>query len=153
MRAGDAADVVPSFDSANVGNFCQSGGWIDLNRHSQRDGIDIDIFPAPTRYYTSYDGKRCALPILADAYGLYYNKDLLREGRADRAAEDVSELMDYAKKLTARTPTGRSRSSASTRRSASSRTPAHVGAALRRQVDRRPGQVDARPPTRPGRRC
>ena len=34
MRAGNAGDVVASFDSANVGKFCESGGWVDLSAAS-----------------------------------------------------------------------------------------------------------------------
>ena len=58
MRAGNAGDVVASFDSANVGKACESGGWVDLSEQLATDGIDVNIFPATTRYYTSYDGKR-----------------------------------------------------------------------------------------------
>jgi multiple sugar transport system substrate-binding protein len=30
IRSGTAPDVVSSFNSYNVGNYCGSGGWIDL---------------------------------------------------------------------------------------------------------------------------
>jgi multiple sugar transport system substrate-binding protein len=106
MRAGDAADVVASFDSANVGKFCESGGWIDLKDNLAKDGIDVNIFPATTRYYTSYKDKQCALPILADAYGLYFNKDLFAKAGLSEPPKTVQELMDYAKKLTVKKPDG-----------------------------------------------
>ena len=43
--------------------------------------------------YTQYEGKRCTLPLLGDAYGLYYNKAMFakagirarrRPGRSSR---------------------------------------------------------------------
>ena len=74
LRGGNAPDVVSSFTSANVGIYCPSGGWIDLAPYMKKDGIKTSIFPAATMYYTQYKGKRCALPLLADVYGFYYNK-------------------------------------------------------------------------------
>ena len=131
-----APDAVSSFTSSNVGAYCSSGGWIDLAPLMKQDGIDASIFPAPARYYTQYNGMRCALPILADAYGLYYNKDLLakagdqprrrRRHRADRRREEA----DRAQRR--RLAQGRR---ASTRSSGSSRERARrVRAAVRRAV-------------------
>ena len=78
IRAGNAPDVVSSFNSYNVGTYCASGGWIDLTSLMQKAGIQASTFPAATRYYTQFAGKRCALPLLADTYGLYYNKALFK---------------------------------------------------------------------------
>ena len=63
-------------------------------------------FAAATRYYTQYDGKRCALPLLADTYGLYYNKKLFEEAGIDGPPKTISELTDAAKKLTKRNADG-----------------------------------------------
>jgi len=78
IRSGTAPDVVSSFNSYNVGNYCGTGGWIDLSSYLKKDNIDPSSFPAATRYYTQYGGKRCALPLLADTYGLYYNNALFK---------------------------------------------------------------------------
>src|SRR5436309_13447824 len=75
IRSGTAPDVVSSFNSYNVGNYCGTGGWIDLTSLLNKDHISPSSFPPATRYYTQYGGKRCALPLLADTYGLYYNKN------------------------------------------------------------------------------
>ena len=51
-------------------------------------------------YYTQYKGKRCALPLLADVYGFYYNKALFKEAGLKRppktlaGADDVREEAD-----------------------------------------------------------
>jgi multiple sugar transport system substrate-binding protein len=106
LRAGNAPDIVSSFSSQNVGIFCPSGGWIDLVPYLKRDHIDVNIFPAASRYYTQYKGTRCALPLLADSYGFYYNKTLFRQAGLTRPPKTFSELTAYAKKLTKRNADG-----------------------------------------------
>jgi multiple sugar transport system substrate-binding protein len=102
IRSGNAPDVVSSFNSYNVGNYCGTGGWIDLGRYLKQDHIDPSSFPAATRYYTQYGGKRCALPLLADTYGLYYNKALFKKAGISGPPKTISELTADAKKLTVR---------------------------------------------------
>ena len=106
LRSGDGPDAVSSFTSSNVGAYCSSGGWIDLEPMMKQDGIDASIFPASAQYYTQYNGVRCALPILADAYGFYYNKDLLAKAGATAPPKTVAELTALAKKLTTRKADG-----------------------------------------------
>jgi multiple sugar transport system substrate-binding protein len=106
LRSGNVPDVVSSFTSQNVGVYCPSGGWIDLAPLLQRDKINVGIFPATTRYYTQYGGKRCALPLLADVYGFYYNKQLFKKAGLKRPPRTLEELTTYAKKLTKRKADG-----------------------------------------------
>jgi multiple sugar transport system substrate-binding protein len=106
LRAGNAPDVVSSFTSQNVGIYCSSGGWIDLAPYLKQDKIDIGIFPKATQYYTQYKGTRCALPLLADVYGLYYNKQLFRQAGLTGPPKTLAQLTAYAKKLTKRNPDG-----------------------------------------------
>ena len=42
------------------------------------------------------------MPLLADVYGLYYNKDLLQQAGISGPPKTISELDDYAKRLTQR---------------------------------------------------
>ena len=76
--------------STNVGAYCASGGWIDLGpslkKRQGRPRTSSRRRRATTR---STRASSCALPLLADTYGLYYNKTLFGEGRPDEAAEDV----------------------------------------------------------------
>ena len=72
----------------------------------KQDGIDAYIFPSTAQYYTQYNGIRCALPILADAYGFYYNKDLLAKAGATAPPKTITELTALAKKLTTRKADG-----------------------------------------------
>ena len=94
LRGGNAPDVVSSFTSANVGIYCPSGGWIDLGPYLKRDKIDMNQFPAATRYYTQYQGKRCALPLLADVYGFYYNKAMFAAAGLKGPPKTLAELDD-----------------------------------------------------------
>jgi multiple sugar transport system substrate-binding protein len=106
IRAGTAPDVVSSFNSYNVGVYCGTGGWIDLSPFLKKSHIDVSEFPPATRYYTQYGGKRCALPLLADTYGLYYNKDLFKKAGISSPPKTIAELTADAKKLTQRNPDG-----------------------------------------------
>jgi multiple sugar transport system substrate-binding protein len=106
LRSGNAPDVVSSFTSSNVGIYCSSGGWIDLGPYMKKDGISTSMFPAATMYYTQYKGTRCALPLLADVYGFYYNKALFKKAGLTRPPKTLQELTTYAKKLTTRKSDG-----------------------------------------------
>ena len=106
IRAGTAPDVVSSFNSYNVGVYCGTGGWIDLAPLMAKDHISASMFPATTQYYTQYNGVRCALPLLADTYGLYYNKNLFKAAGIKSPPKTISELAADAKKLTVRSSNG-----------------------------------------------
>jgi multiple sugar transport system substrate-binding protein len=106
IRAGTAPDVVSSFNSYNVGVYCGTGGWIDLSGMMKQSGITTSMFPASTNYYTQYGGKKCALPLLADTYGLYYNKTLFAKAGITSPPKSISELTADAKKLTVRNADG-----------------------------------------------
>ena len=105
-RGGTVPDVAQSFSADNAGAFCGSGAWIDLKPYMDRDGISDTIFPPAPRSYTQFKGTRCALPMLADAYGLYYNEAMLKKAGFDGPPKTVSELAEYAKKLTVKNPDG-----------------------------------------------
>ena len=106
LRSGNVPDIVSSFMSSNVGIFCPSGGWIDLGPLLKRDHIDVNQFPATSRYYTQYKGTRCALPLLADSTGLYYNAALFKKAGLKGPPKTLSQLATYAKKLTQKNSDG-----------------------------------------------
>ncbi|MGP3633070.1 ABC transporter substrate-binding protein [Streptomyces sp. 24-1644] len=103
LRAGGSKgpDVVSSFTTANVGKFCSSGAFADLKPFIEKSKLDLEkTFPKVLLDYTQFEGKRCALPLLADAYGLYYNKDAFEKAGITEPPETMSELAAVAKKLT-----------------------------------------------------
>src|SRR5262245_40869858 len=82
LRAGgpNAPDVVSSFTTDHVGEFCGSHAFVDLSSFMTKSGIDpSSTFPAPQLSYTQFDGNQCTLPLLSDAYGLYYNKKMFAD--------------------------------------------------------------------------
>ncbi|WP_435226537.1 ABC transporter substrate-binding protein [Streptomyces sp. Tue6028] len=103
LRAGGdkAPDVVSSFTTNNVGTFCSSGAFVDLNPFFKKSGIDPETtFPKAMNEYTQFDGNRCTVPLLGDAYGLYYNKTAFEKAGIDGPPKTWSEFEKDAKKLT-----------------------------------------------------
>lgn len=103
LRAGGskAPDVVSSFTTDNVGQFCSSGTFADLAPFLQKSGVDpAATFPKPMLEYTQFEGKRCTLPLLGDAYGLYYNKKEFAAAGITAPPKTLSEFQRDAVKLT-----------------------------------------------------
>ncbi|MFF8290615.1 ABC transporter substrate-binding protein [Streptomyces sp. NPDC016309] len=103
LRAGgsNAPDVVSSFTTDNVGKFCSSGAFADLAPFVQKSGLDLEkTFARPRLDYTQFEGRRCTLPLLGDAYGLYYNKDAFEEAGITAPPKTWSAFDEAARKLT-----------------------------------------------------
>ncbi len=100
ISAGNNVDVGISYSTDIVGAFCSSGAFRDLGPYIDRDGIDLDQFTDTVRSYTEFEGTRCALPVLADAYGLYVNDDLLAAAGYDHAPQTLEELKEMALAMT-----------------------------------------------------
>jgi len=106
ISSGKGPDVGLSYSTDIVGKFCSSNAWRDLTPYITRDKVDLNQFPRTVRAYTSYHNRRCAMPFLADVYGLYYNKTLLAQAGYSAPPKTMSELADMAKKLTKRKADG-----------------------------------------------
>lgn len=103
LRAGGgkAPDVISSFTTNNVGKFCSSGALVDLNPFFKKADIDPEkTFPKAMNEYTQFDGNRCTVPLLGDAYGLYYNKTAFKKAGIANPPKTWSEFEADAKKLT-----------------------------------------------------
>lgn len=103
LRAGgaDAPDVVSSFTTDNVGKFCASKVWSDLTPFLKKDGVDAaKTFPAAMLQYSQFQGNQCSLPLLGDAYGLYYNKKAFAAAGITAPPKTLSEFDADAVKLT-----------------------------------------------------
>jgi len=107
INAGTAPDVAQSFGVDNVGSFCNSGAWQDLNPYIEGgDGIDMSQFPAAALTYTVFDDMQCALPFMTDTFGIYYNTDMFDAAGLSGPPKTTDELTEYAKKLTQFNPDG-----------------------------------------------
>src|SRR6266545_4003294 len=100
ISGGNPPDVAISFTPDNAAKYCQTGAWQDLNPYLQSDKIDKNaVWPSGVFSYTSFENKQCALPMLTDAQGLYYNVDLLKKHGFSEPPKTVSQFADMAKML------------------------------------------------------
>ncbi|WP_039922901.1 extracellular solute-binding protein [Amycolatopsis decaplanina] len=106
IRGGNPPDVAISFFTDNLGAWCSTGSFQDLKPYIERDKIDLGQIPDAVRSYTEYQGKRCAMPLLADVYGFYYNKDMFAAKGITSPPKTTSELFEATKKLTEFNPDG-----------------------------------------------
>ena len=106
IRGGNAPDAVALFETDTLGAFCASGAWIDLSSRIKSDRVNLNLFPKTIRDYTAYGDQRCALPLLADAYGFYYNKALFAKAGIKSPPKSLAQLSADAKKLTQREADG-----------------------------------------------
>ncbi|ROP38860.1 ABC transporter substrate-binding protein [Saccharothrix texasensis] len=106
IRSGNPPDVAMSFTTDNLGQFCTSGSFQELKPYVERDGVDLGQIPDAVRSYTEYKGNRCAMPLLSDVYGLYYNKDMLAEAGISAPPKTTAELLDFAKRTTKKAADG-----------------------------------------------
>jgi multiple sugar transport system substrate-binding protein len=103
LRAGgpSAPDVVSSFSTDNVGEFCSSHVFTDLTPFMEKSHIDpTSTFPKALLDYTQFKGDQCALPLLSDAYGLYYNVDAFNAAGITEPPKTLTEFKSDAIKLT-----------------------------------------------------
>jgi multiple sugar transport system substrate-binding protein len=101
INGGTPPDVAISFTPDNSARFCQTKAFQDLNPNLQADNIDKNaVWPQAIFSYTQYNNIQCSLPMLTDAYGLYYNVDLLKKAGYSEPPKTLSELTAMAKKLT-----------------------------------------------------
>jgi multiple sugar transport system substrate-binding protein len=106
IRSGSPPDLTMSQSSDNLGQYCGSGAWINLGPYIARDHVDLGVMPSAVLDYTQFNGDRCALPDLADAYGLYYNKAMFAKAGITSPPKTFAELTQDAKKLTVFNPDG-----------------------------------------------
>jgi len=107
VAAGNPPDVFISIAPDYVGQFCHNGTVLDMTAYLKAANIDVPkTFPAASLVYTQYQGKQCALPLLTDAYGLYYNKAKFAAAGITSPPKTFSELVTDAKKLTVKNPDG-----------------------------------------------
>lgn len=100
IASGANIDVAISGSVDNVGTFCSSGAFRDLTGYIERDGVDMSQLSDAAKSYTSFDGVQCALPLLADVFGLYYNTQMLKSAGYTEPPKTLEELEEIALKLT-----------------------------------------------------
>lgn len=100
IATGGKIDLAISGSTDRVGSFCSTGSFRDLDGVIKRDKVDMSQLSDTAKSYTSFNGKQCTLPMLADVYGLYYNTDMFAAAGFTTPPKTLSELEDMAMKLT-----------------------------------------------------
>ncbi len=102
----DPPTVVSSFESDVFGSSRSVSKLVDLSTYMERDGIVEADFIAATLGYTGDERGRWALPVLADTYGLLFNRTLFANAGVSEPPRTIGELTELAKRLTIRNPDG-----------------------------------------------
>lgn len=98
LATGGDVDVLMVSANATLGSTCKA--MTDLKPYMKRDSVSLSQFEKPFAQMTSYQGRRCALPTVADSHGLFYNKDLFAKAGYDHPPKTLSQLKKMTLKLT-----------------------------------------------------
>ena len=102
INAGNGPDISMANGVGNVGWFCGTGAWKNLNKYIKgSNGLNLEkTFSVASLKGIVSKGNHCALPFSSEIFGFFYNKDLFKDAGIKRAPETTSELKAAAKKLT-----------------------------------------------------
>jgi multiple sugar transport system substrate-binding protein len=107
IESGQPIDVVVDAGPDDVGKYCSTGALVNLAPYIQASGLNMQsTFTPGALSYTSYKGTQCSLPLLTDAYGLYYNKTMFANAGITSPPKTLTEFAQDAQKLTVRNPDG-----------------------------------------------
>ena len=101
INAGTGPDISVANGVGNVGWFCGTGAWKNLNKTiAGSKGINMSKTFTPYGVKgTISNGVRCALPFSSEVFGFYYNKDLLA-AKGIQVPKTTTQLLAASKKLT-----------------------------------------------------
>lgn len=82
IAGGETCDVV-LWDRFNTSTYAPKGALLALDDMVAEDGVDLNMFFAPTVDELTYDGKLYGLPTMVDTRVVFCNIDLLEEAGVD----------------------------------------------------------------------
>jgi multiple sugar transport system substrate-binding protein len=101
INAGTPPDVFFTWDqSGKVGSWITSGLLLPLDDHMASGGISKDDFPKGMLDQAAYDGKIYGIPMLADAFQLWYRPDLMKEAGISEPPKTIEDYWAFGEKLT-----------------------------------------------------
>jgi multiple sugar transport system substrate-binding protein len=106
LDSDDPPTAISSFESDTFASAPSVEKLLDLGPLMARDGISEGDFTDATLAYTGDERGRWALPVLADAYGLLYNRQLFGAAGITEPPRTIAELTELARRLTVRNPDG-----------------------------------------------
>ncbi len=95
IAGGETCDVV-LWDRFNTSTYAPKGALLALDDMIAQDGVDLDLFFAPTVDELEYDGKLYGLPTMVDTRVLFCNIDLLEEAGIDYKGITTWEKLEEA---------------------------------------------------------
>jgi multiple sugar transport system substrate-binding protein len=104
INAGNGPDISVANGAGNVGWFCGTGAWQNINDlvsgKKYNNPLNMAKTFTPGSIRTTLSGKvRCALPFSSEIFGFYYNKDLLK-AQGISVPKTTTQLIAASKKLT-----------------------------------------------------
>jgi multiple sugar transport system substrate-binding protein len=108
VAGGAPPDMVIMCNNQAVPGFAHDGVILPMDDLIKQAGANTDnIFPASLAWM-KYQDKLYGLPFLQDTWGFYWNTDAFTEAGLDptKPPKNLTELWDYAKKLTKYNPDG-----------------------------------------------
>ncbi len=103
VRGGNPPDVVSSFTTDSVGQWCQSGAWQNLAPYIAKSKLDMNQFPQAVQKYTRAQGR----PVRDAAARRRLRALLQQEAHEGRAAAQDDERADRAGEEAHRSRLGR----------------------------------------------
>ena len=102
INAGNGPDISVSNGAGNLGWFCGTGAWQNLNTLiAGSNGLNMkSTFSAAAVNSTISNNVRCALPLNSEVFAFFWNKDLLAKAGYKSAPKTTTELLEASKALT-----------------------------------------------------
>ncbi|AEC02619.1 ABC transporter substrate-binding protein [Parasphaerochaeta coccoides] len=104
-RAHDLPDIA-QVDATGIIDVRASRELVPLNNLAARDGFDLSVIEPAALQSLMYKDTILGMPFNNSTILLYYNKTAFDEAGLDRAPRTLSEMADYAAKLTRRKTDG-----------------------------------------------
>ncbi|MDR0138641.1 ABC transporter substrate-binding protein [Metabacillus idriensis] len=96
---GNPPDLASHPDENKIASWAERGVITPLDDYMKADKFDFEDFLPSARTAVQYEDKTYALPVVMNAWMLYYNKDLFEQAGLDGPPETIQELEEYNKKL------------------------------------------------------
>ncbi len=108
ISGGTPPDVAILPEAEPIAQWAQSGAIEPIDSYLQSASFDVKTVAPAALALGKWKGKQYALPFMADAWALYYNKDLFKAANLDpeKPPTTIEELNALAAKLTKKDGSG-----------------------------------------------
>ena len=108
INAGTPPDVFFTWDqSGKVGSWINGGLLLPLDDMMAADALTADLFPSGMLDQASYGGKTYGIPMLADAFQLWWRPDLMKAAGFTDPPKTIEDFWAMGEKLTTKDSSGK----------------------------------------------